>query len=593
MNEVDSEAQPGNGRKLLLSYAAILIFALLAVLPLLLRGPSCGHDFEFHLQSWLDAAQQLRHGTLDPQWAFSPAWNAGEPRFVFYPPASWLLGAFLSLIFPFSLVPAAFTWIALSAAGLAMFRLARAVAPTPVALLASAIYLANPYMLFTAFERTAYGELLAAAWLPLLLLAAITDRPTLRSIALPIALLWLTNAPAAVIGCYAFVLIIVIRLALRLPIIERTLHLKPTDQPTLTGLRLATISAVGVTLGLALAAFYVLPAAFERRYVQIAMAIIPNMRYQDNFLFGGTGDIPHDTVLRTASWLSVSMLALTALLLIASLLLARRRSHKPTTRTANLAAAILITTTALLLTRLSTPIWHYLPELAFLQFPWRLVAMLGVVLGLSFALATQQTFLRRSLITALIAAFAVIAIATTAGIHQFRQPCERTDPPAARASLFTTHHGVEATDEYTPTEADNDVLRWDDPAFWLAAQPNAPAPNTVPNPAATIINYDAPPPLDQTISAQAPSHLQLQLAQPSLLVLNLRAYPAWIITRNGEPLKPIPRDDGLLAVTLPSGPSHIDITWHTTPDHWLGIAISLFAALALAADSLRSRKIKA
>ena len=38
--------------------------------------------------------------------------------------------------------------------------------------------MANPYMLFTAYERTAYAELLAAAWIPLLLLAVLRERVT-------------------------------------------------------------------------------------------------------------------------------------------------------------------------------------------------------------------------------------------------------------------------------------------------------------------------------------------------------------------------------------------------------------------------------
>jgi hypothetical protein len=39
----------------------IPLAALLAVLPLLLHGPSCGHDFDFHLLNWLEATSQLRH----------------------------------------------------------------------------------------------------------------------------------------------------------------------------------------------------------------------------------------------------------------------------------------------------------------------------------------------------------------------------------------------------------------------------------------------------------------------------------------------------------------------------------------------------
>ena len=66
-------------------------------------------------------------------------------------------------------------------------------------------------MLFTAYERTAYAELLAAAFLPLLFAAILRPRPTITGIAIPLALLWLTNAPAAVMASYALALLTLTR----------------------------------------------------------------------------------------------------------------------------------------------------------------------------------------------------------------------------------------------------------------------------------------------------------------------------------------------------------------------------------------------
>ena len=71
--------------------------AVIAILPLLLHGCSCGHDLSFHLLSWQEAAQQFARGTLHPRWAYSAAYGAGEPRLVFYPPLSWTLGGLLTL----------------------------------------------------------------------------------------------------------------------------------------------------------------------------------------------------------------------------------------------------------------------------------------------------------------------------------------------------------------------------------------------------------------------------------------------------------------------------------------------------------------
>ena len=94
--------------RLVLALLPIPLAAFLAVVPMLVRGNSCGHDFDFHLLSWLEAATQLAHFHY-PHWAYTPAFNAGEPRFIFYPPLSWALGALLGLLLPWAAVPAAFT----------------------------------------------------------------------------------------------------------------------------------------------------------------------------------------------------------------------------------------------------------------------------------------------------------------------------------------------------------------------------------------------------------------------------------------------------------------------------------------------------
>jgi hypothetical protein len=588
------------------NHILIVCAALLATLPLIVHGCSCGHDFDFHLQSWLDAAEQLRHGTLLPRWAFSAAYNAGEPRFIFYPPLSWILGALLTLIFPIASLPAIYTFIALAAAGLAMHRLTSHFAPPNAALIAAMLYIANPYMLFTAFERTAYAELLAAAWLPLLFLAALRARPTVRGIALPIALLWLTNAPAAVMGCYALALIVITRIAIFL---RATTPAQPGDRDSRTWvsarpLNLAATSIAGTALGLALPAFYLIPAAYERRFVQIAMAIIPNMRFQDNFLFGHTSDVPHNEVLHTASLLVLTLLIATIAVLTA---LWFSRNSDPTpelssrpgaasgetrfTPATTVALAALTLCIAFLLTPFSTPLWRHLPELPFLQFPWRLLSVLAVVLALTIALLFRNANPRTAVAIPL--SLALIAALTFTAIHNFRQPCDDTDLPTARAQAFNAHRGIEPTDEYTPNGADNDILRADNPPYWLSPDPADFAPGTTPNPAATNPNYSGTP--TDTNSVQAPHLLAVNLSQPETLILNLRDYPAWDITRTGPDSRSIEhpihvqRDDGLLAIALPRGESTIDIRWHRTLDQQLGLSLSAIAACIYAALILRAR----
>src|ERR1700722_680997 len=217
-----------------LPYILIPVVALIAILPLILQGCSCGHDFDFHILSWLEAAHQFTQGNLHPHWAFTPAYNAGEPRFVFYPPLSWTLGAILGLILPWTWTPIVYTWLALTASGLALYYLVRDFTQPTAALLAAVFYAVNPYMLFTAYERTAYAELLAAAWIPLLLHAILRRQITVPRIAIPVALLWLTNAPAAVMPCYTLALLAILRGGRQILQVRKAERLPASDSGFLT-----------------------------------------------------------------------------------------------------------------------------------------------------------------------------------------------------------------------------------------------------------------------------------------------------------------------------------------------------------------------
>ena len=562
----------------------IPLAALLAVSPLLVGGCSCGHDVAFHLQSWFDAASQLQHGTLFPRWAMTPAWNAGEPRFIFYPPLSWMSGAVLSLIFPASALPVLYTFLVLMAAGFAMYRLAREFVAPNAALIAAAIYLANPYMLFTAFERAAYAELLGAVWLPLLFLAVLRARPTIHGVSIPLALLWLTNAPAAVMGSYTLALLALFRVvqAMRLRIVATATR---GHDNSAAPARLVLTYFFGTLLGLALPAFYLVPAAYERRYVQIAMAVIPNMRIQDNFLFVHTADAEHNGVLYTASMLAVCLLALTMFVTILSMSTRSGQRARPALPTLLLALTFVI---ALLLTPLSLPLWLHLPEMAFLQFPWRLLAVLATVLGLALALLCNK--LRNSprvrMMSLIGAPLAALALSLFC-IHLYRQTCETSDMASAIAEAFHTGHGVLPTDEYTPNDADNDIIRPNDPAYWLTDDPQAFAPATTANPGTADPNFDGTFPADQTLSTPAPHELHIRTAKTTYLVLNLRDYPNWEISENGPsnmaiiPRK-IHRNDGLLALYLDKASDYrVHIQWKTTRDQWIGYILTVLALVAL------------
>ena len=77
--------------------------ALSVVLPFLHYGIPSGHDFEFHMNSWIDVVDHWKQGIVYPHWAAMAHYGYGEARFIFYPPLSWTLGALLGLVLPWKL----------------------------------------------------------------------------------------------------------------------------------------------------------------------------------------------------------------------------------------------------------------------------------------------------------------------------------------------------------------------------------------------------------------------------------------------------------------------------------------------------------
>ncbi|MBV8053247.1 MAG: hypothetical protein JOZ80_18815, partial [Acidobacteriaceae bacterium] len=123
----------------------VVFTAFLIVVPFFFFGIPSGHDVEFHLNSWMEVVDQWRQGILYPRWAALAHYGYGEARFIFYPPASWLLGAVLGKLFAWKIVPGIYVWLSLTSSGCAMFVLARRWFDTSSTVFAATAYTANPY----------------------------------------------------------------------------------------------------------------------------------------------------------------------------------------------------------------------------------------------------------------------------------------------------------------------------------------------------------------------------------------------------------------------------------------------------------------
>ena len=590
-----SQTGPGNIRWARWTGPALIVLAAAAATaPQLGRGNSCGHDFDIHLVSWFDCLNSWRHGIVYPQWTPSANYGAGEPRFIFYPPLTWMLGAALGLVMSWRLVPIALTFLLLSATGLATRALARRVLAEAPATLAGCAALFCPYALFTAYERSAFGEM-AGFWIPLLLLLILSSRnaqgPLPRRafdgsaapLALVVAGAWLSNAPLGVMASYLLAAV-----ALTLAVVDRSWV------PILR-------AAVAAALGIGLTAFYLVPAAWEQRWVDITQATNdPGLKIENSFLFGHPADPQldlHNIELTRVSLIVLLMAGLT----MGGLLVARRRKTLLAETRWWIPLALIPLAVLLLQLPVSLPVWNLLPKLRFLQFPWRWLVVLEAPMALFFAAAVWPgAKARRWVRIAVPAACAALFLVSTdiAAVYYF-QPCDDEDAVAPMVSVYRSGAGFEGVYEYEPIGADDGEVATGLPDACLVTNPQVvlgvlDTPGANPDwwveQGSCNATYPATPPA----SKSNPEHLRISAVVPhaGYLILRLRTYPAWRITVNGQPASStIQREDGLTVVPVPHGPVSLAADWTTTPDVRLGRWLTLLALLLVTGLCLWERRM--
>jgi len=541
------------------------LFASLAVLiPFFWLGSASGHDFEFHVASWLDVAFQWRHGVLFPRWTAWTNYGFGEPRFIFYPPLSWILGAALSLVLPISWVPAAFILLTQTLAGVSAFFLLRGLAGKRSAYLGAVFYAANPYVLLVNYVRSDFAEQLACAILPLLLLAALRlaglveeETPKLSSVALfavPFAAVWLSNAPAGVIASYSVTLLFT------------------WAALTQRSWKVALRAVGGLVLGFGLAGFYLLPAAFEQRWVNIGQALSSGLLPDQNFLFTQIADPEHTWF----NWIS-SLCALVLILLMAVTAFSSGRfaikTSPPKAFDALWSALLLLGSVAtLMMFRLTAPFWNLLPKMRFIQFPWRWMSIVALVCACFLAAAMER---RRGWLWFVLVAVLSFPLGYFLTENTWWDPDEMSTQQAA----ITSGTGYEGVDEYDPLGDDH-----------LDLPKHAPLVKILPGEA-----KDSPAkPLSAKIQIEtweANNHkVFVESSAPARVALRLLNYPAWQVTVNSKPVTPEKPDDAdQMLVPIEAGKSEIQVRFAHTNDQQEGIALSLFSLL-LAAGLLAPRK---
>jgi hypothetical protein len=370
------------------------------------------------------------------------------------------------------------------------------------------------------------------------------------------AAVWLSNAPAGVMASYSAALLFV-WIAVS----------KKSWRPLASG-------AGGIALGLGLAAFYLVPAAYEQRWVNIGQALSSGLLPSQNFLYTSLQDPEHTLFNWIASTTAIVMIVVAAVASLAGRCRTgsrggdepRRSGERDAGNSAGVAeqvwrALLLLAAGAtLLMLRPTSLLWQVLPKLRFVQFPWRWMSILGVPFAYFLAAAVAKQRFRWIWVGAVSAALAV-----TAAFFVRATWWDNDDVATLRAGI-AAGTGFDGVDEYDPVGDDHY---------------NLPAKATE----ARIVVDCSDPGLGATILVErwtaTEKRLRVRSQKPARLALRLLNYPAWRVEVNGSRVLPASvADSGQMVLELAPGESRVSAGLVRTADRTLGGVLSLLSLFA-------------
>jgi hypothetical protein len=336
----------------------------------------------------------------------------------------------------------------------------------------------------------------------------------------------------------------------------------------------AVMGAGGMILGFALAAFYILPAAYEQRWVEISTAISDSLAPYRNFLFATNNELGFVQFNTRVSRVALAMIAGSA---ISAIWTARR----PAIRGLWWMLSSLGASSILLMVPPSLFLWRLLPKLWFIQFPWRWLDVLGI--GLAFFVAAAAGSFRSRQPFWLVTLLALAGIFTVARLIVVDTWWDRKDADYIERAM-AARHGFDPAEEYAPLGASP----WDLPGEPPSDDKGALPPPETPRVEMIATRGGDPVPLSAAVgvsfqdwSAERRA-FTLSADAPVSLSLRLLNYPAWRVRIDGNVIQPGYQPiTGEMILPIAAGTHSVEIVFRRTWDRTVGGTISLLALLLI------------
>lgn len=482
----------------------------------------------------------LFSGIFPVRWV--PDLRYGEPLFNFYAPLPYYLGAAVGLLgFNFIWVAKVLFMLSSILSAMTMYIFCHKLFSKRGAILATALYVYAPYRAVDIYVRGALSEVWAFVFFPLIFYSSLilSQKASLKNIsllALSLAGLFLTHNVTTLMFL-PFLGLWWVYLILR-------------EKRWMIALYLLLASI----LGFGLSAFFLLPAFFESAFIQTKYLTVGYFDFRAHFvafkqffsLFWGYGSSlwgPKDGMSFQVGLVNWAILVLAG---VYGFLF--RKEKKLLVLLAFLGLSFFLS--VFLQHNKSAFIWEAIPLMAFIQFPWRFLAISIFIVSITGGVVADYFKNKYQIIY-----FILIASVILVNLGYFR-PKEYVDDSFFNKFLHieSMKRGVDLTKDYLPIW----VQTIDGERF------------EIPRAEKGEIK------INSFMKTPSSAEGSIQVFTDSVVQLPIFYFPGWGVRTNNQPVKlQLPSKDGLIKFELPKGEYKIEVEFKDTPVRTMGNMISL------------------
>jgi len=374
-------------RSLILSIILVVVLSLPGILDLFKPVYYSSHDGEGHVIRMDEFYNAFKDGQFPVRWSKRLYYGYGYPFFNFNYPSTYYLGLPVMLAGFSATVAMKSELIAMYILStVLMFLYLRRKVSWQYAVVGAMLYSYAPYRLLNIYVRGSVAESTAFFFPPLLLWSAerLADKKQKSIFVSSLVLFFLGishNISALLLFGFFFTYLIFLSLA------KRSLW------PFLRGV-------VAFSLGLAMSAFFFVPALTEKKYTFLDQTIAKD--YPDHFVYlyqlvkggwgyGGSVKGPNDGLSFNIGWMQLGIVIIgCGWLLVWRKLKAVKIFYQDHFVTLFLFTVTILVGSIFFMLSISKVFWDHVPLLPFVQFPWRFLLLSAPTLAVMSAVTLQE-----------------------------------------------------------------------------------------------------------------------------------------------------------------------------------------------------------